>query len=228
MFARNIKQSQFMKLITVKITAIAFLAFGLFSCNNNKTKSAEPIEAAAEASETATSYQVDPSVSTIKWEGKKPTATHFGKVSLSSGTLMANNEVVEAGNFTIDMTSITVEDLEGDNRAYLEAHLKGQLEGKEGDFFDSKKYPTATFELTGIEGNIVKGNLTIKDQTNPVEFPATITVTDDQLVIESEQFDLNRTDWGINFMSRSIFTDLGDKFVNDTMKIAVYIVAKNA
>jgi len=217
-----------MKLITVKITTIAFLAFGLFSCNNNESKTAEPIEAAAEASESATSYQVDPSASTIKWEGKKPTATHFGTVSLASGTISANNGEIEAGNFTIDMTTITVEDLEGDDRAYLESHLKGLTEGKEGDFFDTTKYPTATFELTGIDGDMVKGNLTIKDQTNPVEFPAKISVTDDQLVIESAEFELDRTDWGINFMSRSIFTDLGDKFVNDTMKIAVHIVAKNA
>lgn len=217
-----------MKSITVKITVLAFLAFGVFSCKNNESKTTEVIEEAAEASESATSYQVDTDASIIRWEGKKPTATHFGTVELSSGTLLANDQEVEAGNFTMDMTTITDEDLEGDEKAYLEAHLKGLTEGKEGDFFDTTKYPTATFELTGVEGNIVKGNLTIKEQTNPVEFPAEITVTDEELIIESDQFDLDRTNWGINFMSRSIFTDLGDKFVNDTMKIAVHIVAKKA
>lgn len=217
-----------MKLFTVKITVLAFLAFGVFSCKNNENQADETLEAVAEASDVAVSYHVDKDNSVVKWEGKKPTATHFGTVSLSSGTLLAHNETVEAGNFTIDMNTITDEDLEGDEKEYLEAHLKGLLEGKEGDFFDVTKFPNALFELTGIEGNMVKGNLTIKDKTNTVEFPAEITVTNEEVIISSEEFDLDRTKWGINFMSRSIFTDLGDKFVNDTMKISVHIVAKKA
>lgn len=217
-----------MKSTTLKLTVMAFLAFGVFSCKNNENKEEQVLEAAAEASETAISYEVDTDASVIKWEGKKPTATHYGTVKLSSGVLMANNGVFEAGSFVIDMATINDEDLEGDEKAYLEAHLKGTVEGKEGDFFDITKYPTASFELTGIEGDTVKGNLTIKDKTNPVEFTANVQVTDDELIIESEEFGLDRTKWGINFMSRSIFTDLGDKFVNDTMNITVYIVAKKA
>lgn len=217
-----------MKSTTLKLTVMAFLAFGVFSCKNNENKEEQVLEAAAEASETAISYEVDTDASVIKWEGKKPTATHYGTVKLSSGVLMANNRVFEAGSFVIDMATINDEDLEGDEKAYLEAHLKGTVEGKEGDFFDITKYPTASFELTGIEGDTVKGNLTIKDKTNPVEFTANVQVTDDELIIESEEFGLDRTKWGINFMSRSIFTDLGDKFVNDTMNITVYIVAKKA
>lgn len=217
-----------MKSTTLKLTVMAFLAFGVFSCKNNENKEEQVLEAAAEASETAISYEVDTDASVIKWEGKKPTATHYGTVKLSSGVLMANNGVFEAGSFVIDMATIDDEDLEGDEKAYLEAHLKGTVEGKEGDFFDITKYPTASFELTGIEGDTVKGNLTIKDKTNPVEFTANVQVTDDELIIESEEFGLDRTKWGINFMSRSIFTDLGDKFVNDTMNITVYIVAKKA
>lgn len=217
-----------MKLIPVKITLLAFLAFGVFSCKNNENQEESILEAVAEASESAASYQVDTSESVIHWEGKKPTATHFGTVSLSSGTLLVHEGEVEAGNFTIDMNTITDEDLEGDEKEYLEAHLKGLLEGKEGDFFDVTKYPNALFELTGIEGNIVKGNLTIKDKTNAVEFPADITVNEEEIIIKTDQFDLDRTKWGITFMSRSVFTDLGDKFVNDTMKIKLNIVAKRS
>lgn len=215
-----------MKLNPFKITLLAFLVFGVFSCNDGKTTTQEALEDAAEASDEAISYEVDTEESYIKWEGKKPTATHFGTVKLASGVLFTHQGEVEAGNFTVDMTSITVEDLQGDERNYLEAHLKGLLEGKEGDFFDTKQYPTSTFEMTGIEGNTVKGNLTIKDKTNPVQFEADVKIEGDKLVIESPEFGLDRTKWGITFMSRSVFTDLGDKFVNDTMKITVYIVAK--
>lgn len=214
-----------MKTVTFKISLLAFITAAFVSCNNNTTKSEEVLEDVAEASETAHSYTVDTDGSVIKWEGKKPGTTHYGHVKLSSGTLLVENNQLVAGNFTIDMTSIVVEDLEGEYKENLEAHLKGTAEGKEGDFFDTNKYPTGTFELTRVEGNTVRGNLTIKEETKTVEFPATINITDDQITIRTEQFDLDRTRWGINFMSRSIFSNLGDNFIDDTMKITLHIVA---
>ncbi len=217
-----------MKSTTLKITVMAFLAVSAFSCKNNETKAEEALEDAAEASDVATAYKVDTSESTIKWEASKPTATHYGAVELSSGTLLANGGEIEAGDFTMDMNTITVGDLEGDDRAALEAHLKGTAEGKEGDFFNAKEFPIAKFEMTGIVDNMVKGNLTIKDQTIAVEFPAKINVTDDKLTLESEQFELDRTKWGINFGSKSVFPNLGDKFVNDIMKITIFLTANKA
>lgn len=215
-----------MKSTTLKITMLAFLAVGTFSCKNSEKETTKEIEVAAEASEMAVEYKVDTAASDIKWEGSKPTATHFGTIKLSSGSLSANAGKVEAGSFVIDMKSITVEDLEGESKGNLEAHLMGTVEGKEGDFFNANKYPTSTFELTGIEGNKVSGNLTIKDKTNTIEFPATITVEGDTLTLVSEPFELDRTKWGVNFGSKSIFPNLGDKFVSDSMKITMSIVAK--
>lgn len=217
-----------MKSTSLKITVLAFLAMGVFSCKNNETKEEKTLEAAAEASDLATSYKVDTDESIVKWEGSKPTATHHGTVKLSSGTLLAHQNEIEAGDFTIDMKTITDEDLKGDDKAMLEGHLKGTTEGKEGDFFNVKEYPNGKFELTGFENNMVKGNLTLKGQTHSVEFPARINVTEDKMTLESEQFELNRTKWGINFGSKSIFPNLGDNFVNDTMKLSIYIVAKKA
>ncbi len=162
------------------------------------------------------------------WEGSKPTGTHHGTIQLESGTIHLNEGKVEAGNFVIDMNSITDEDLEGDQKANLEAHLKGTVEGKEGDFFNVNEFPTAKFEMTGIENNIVKGNLTIKNKTNAVEFPATVTMEGDKLMLKSETFELDRTKWDVNYGSKSIFPNLGDKFISDTMKITVSLVATKA
>ena len=198
----------------------------LFSCNNNKNHTEEVLEDVAEASDLAQAYKVDTDGSFIRWEGSKPGTTHYGTVKLSSGTLLVEEGKLAAGNFTIDMTSITVEDLEGEYKSNLEAHLKGTAEGKEGDFFNTKEFPNAKFELTSVEGNTVKGNLTLKDKTNAVEFPATIKSDDEQMIIETDKFELDRTKWGINFMSKSIFSDLGDKFISDTMTISLYIVTK--
>ncbi|MCB0465498.1 MAG: YceI family protein [Aequorivita sp.] len=207
---------------------MAFLTVGAFSCKNNEKESETALEQAAKATEKALDYSVDIDASQIAWEGSKPTGTHHGTIKLSSGTIHLNEGKPEAGNFVIDMNSINDEDLEGDQKANLEAHLKGTVEGKEGDFFNVNEFPTAKFEMTGIENNIVKGNLTIKDKTNAIEFPATINVEGDKMVLKSETFEIDRTKWGVNFGSKSIFPSLGDKFINDTIKITVSLVAKKA
>ena len=122
------------------------------------------------------------------------------------------------------------EDLEGEKKANLEAHLKGTVEGQEGDFFNVNKYPTATFELTGAEAmgdhTMVKGNLTIKDQTNHIEFPANITMDADKVTIESKTFSIDRTKWNVNYGSKSVFDNLGDKFINDEIELTISLVAK--
>ena len=186
------------------------------------------VEDAAEPTEMATEYTVDTSASQIMWEGAKPTGKHNGTIMLSSGTNHLNEGNVEAGEFVIDMNSINDEDLEGEDKANLEAHLKGTVEGKEGDFFNVKEYPTAKFEMTGYENNMVKGNLTIKDKTHAIEFPATVTMEGDKMMLKSETFEIDRTKWGVNYGSKSVFPNLGDKFINDTMKITVSLVANKA
>ncbi len=66
------------------------------------------------------------------------------------------------------------------NRTNLENHLKGTVEGKETDFFNVKKFPTATFEITGLtEENgkkMLQGNLTIKEETKHIQFPVNTNI----------------------------------------------------
>tara|TARA_R100001230_G_C5689750_1_gene202720 strand:+ start:5885 stop:6538 length:654 start_codon:yes stop_codon:yes gene_type:complete len=217
-----------MKSTFLKITLMAFIAVGAFSCKNTEKEAEAMVEDAAEPTEMATEYTVDTSASQIMWEGAKPTGKHNGTIMLSSGTIHLNEGKVEAGEFVIDMNSINDEDLEGEDKANLEAHLKGTVEGKEGDFFNVKEYPTAKFEMTGYENNMVKGNLTIKDKTHAIEFPATVTMEGDKMMLKSETFEIDRTKWGVNYGSKSVFPNLGDKFINDTMKITVSLVANKA
>lgn len=216
-----------MKSTTLKITMLAFLAVGTFSCKNAE-KDVEVTEIASEPTDMAVEYSVDTNASQIMWEGSKPTKKHNGTIALSSGVFHLNDGNVEAGNFVIDMNTINVEDLEGDEKAGLEAHLKGTAEGKEGDFFDANEYPNAKFEMTGIENNVVKGNLTIKDKTNAIEFPATLTIEGDKMMLNSEAFELDRTKWGVNFGSKSVFPSIGDKFISDAMIIKLSLVANKA
>jgi polyisoprenoid-binding protein YceI len=217
-----------MKTTVLNIALVALIGLGATACKNNEKEAKTNMEETAQATEAAVDYTVDTNASQIKWEGSKPTTTHHGTLSLSAGNIAVNNGAVEAGTFEVDMTSINVQDLEGDKKSKLEAHLKGTAEGKEGDFFNTTQYPSAKFEMTGIENDIIKGNLTIKGKTNPIEFPAKVSVENDKLIIKSKPFEIDRTKWGVNFGSKSIFPNLGDKFISDDMKITVSLVANKA
>lgn len=217
-----------MKKIILSLVVLATLS--LTSCKNEKTETTEAVDAAV-ATEEASTYTVDATKSTIEWIGSKPAGKHNGTIALSKGELALNNGKVESGNFTIDMNSITVLDLAaGDGKEDLEGHLKGL--GKEEDadhFFNTKKYPEGTFEITSVETvdavTTVSGNLTLKGITKPVSFPATIAVDGDTVMLNSESFKIDRTQWNVNYASKSVFDDLKDKFVDDEIELKVSVTA---
>ncbi|MDC7995766.1 YceI family protein [Altibacter sp. HG106] len=215
-----------MKQFTLKaLLGLALLAS--VACNDNAKKDAEVSEEkeVAERSDASTVYSVDTQKSVINWKGQKPTGTHTGTVQLKSGELTAVDRNIESGSFVMDMNTITVTDLDGDMKANLEAHLKGTDEDKKEDFFDVGQYPTATFELTGVSGEngnlTVSGNLTIKDVTQNIEFPATVSFPGDEIFLKSETFTIDRTNWNINFKSKSAFDNLQDNFINDDIELVI-------
>lgn len=225
-----------MKKRVLNFVLIAGVTLGSVACKNDKANPVEPGEAkeAAVASEEAMTYQIDTTASTIKWRGTKPTGEHRGTINIQDGTLMATNEKITSGQVTIDMESIQVTDegMPEDKRNNLENHLKGTVEGKETDFFNVKKYPTATFEITGVsEENgqkMLQGNLTIKDSTKNIQFPVSTNIQEDELTLESETFTIDRTDWGVNYGSKSVFDNLGDNFISDEMELTISVTAKKA
>ncbi|WP_417885690.1 YceI family protein [Zunongwangia sp.] len=217
-----------MKKNIVKIFMAVAIIAGTSSCKNNENKSnTQDAQEVAEASNESVAYTVDPEASEIEWIGKKPAGQHMGTIGFAEGTFMANDSLIESGNFTIDMTSINVTDLEGDDKSDLEAHLKGTVEGKEGDFFNINQYPEATFEVTDLKESdgktMLSGNLTIKDKTNNITFPVSIKKSDDAYTITSDEFTIDRTNWDVNYGSKSVFDSLGDNFINDdiTLKFTI-------
>ena len=129
------------------------------------------------------------------------------------------------------MKTITCTDLEGEMKTNLEAHLKGIVEGKEDHFFDVNKYPTGAFEITKFFVNKndkfeLSGNLTIKGIKHNISFPVYFHEDDDMIVIKSDFIKIDRTKWGINYGSKSIFDDLGDKFIDDVIAIKLFIKAR--
>lgn len=229
-----------MKLLP-NILLLALFAFGLASCadNNSNAESAETSEEkeAAEASTSASNYTIDTDRSIIRWQGYKPTGQHHGTVNFQSGNLSVQNNMIESGKATFDMTSITVKDenMSEDNRTKLQRHLKGEIEGQEDDFFNINQYPTANFEITNVsniendEGGavMVSGNLTIKDVTKEISFKTNVNLMEnDELRAETDWFKVDRTRWNINFKSKSIFDDLKNDFINDEIGLKIEVTAQ--
>lgn len=222
-----------MKKTFLNIFMIAGIAMATVGCKNeNNEATTEEAKEVALANEEAVMYVVDTTASVIDWEGNKPTGTHTGTIALEEGTFQANDSIIESGTFVIDMTSINVTDLEGDQKMNLEKHLMGTVEGKEGDFFNVNQYPEATFEVTGISEKdgqtMLQGNLTMKEETKNVEFPVTINRTEDAIEITSAPFIIDRTKWGVNYGSKSVFDGLGDEFISDDIKLTINLKAKKA
>ncbi|MCX2453154.1 YceI family protein [Pedobacter sp. PLR] len=169
----------------------------------------------------ADTYKVDASKSTITWIGKKFTGSHNGTINLQSGALSFNGKKLAGGNFVMDMNSLK----DADNSANLEKHLKSE------DFFGTEKFPTSTFAIKSVSGNgptvTVTGDLTIKGITKPISFPATLAWNADGSVsATADKVIVDRTKYDINFKSKSIFPEIGNKMINDEFELSVKLVAK--
>lgn len=222
-----------MKKIILQMVLVAFIAAGAVACkekeNNTDTANIDAETENVEVSAPVANFVVNAADSQIMWKGAKPLGSHNGTIDIASGTMTAEGTSITGGTVTIDMMTITDLDLEGGMKESLENHLKGTVEGKEGDFFNVNKYPTSTFEITGssvVNGQtMVTGNLTIKEKTNEISFPATVAMDGDNLTLTSETFTIDRTKWDVNYGSKSIFDNLGDKFINDEVELTISVVA---
>ncbi len=222
-----------MKKSILNFFMIAGIAMATVGCkNDNREATTEDAKDVAAANMEAMEFVVDTSASVIEWEGNKPTGTHTGTIQIAEGTFYANDSIVESGSFMIDMNSITVTDLKGDEKANLENHLKGTVEGKEGDFFNVNEYPDAKFEVTGVseqEGQtMLMGNLTLKGETKNVAFPVNISMNGDTMELTSDNFAIDRTKWNVNYGSKSVFDSLGDNFINDEIGLTIKVKANKA
>lgn len=167
--------------------------------------------------------KVDTGASYISWKGYKVTGQHYGKVKLKSGSLEYENGKLVGGNFEIDMTTITSEDLQGGYADKLVGHLKSD------DFFGVTKYPTAKFVITKAAeakpGEYrIKGDLTIKETTKPISFNATVSEKDGKQVANATM-KIDRSEFDVRYGSGSFFDNLGDKTIYDEFDLEVTLVA---
>lgn len=169
----------------------------------------------------AQKYVADASKSELVWTGKKVLGSHNGKIKLKSGEFVVEKNKIKSGTFIIDMTTITVDDLPaGDANNSLTGHLKSD------DFFSVATHPESRLVLTGStplqNGKAkVKGNLTIKGKTHPVEFEG---VQQGNTFTASVVVD--RTNYDVRYGSGKFFKGLGDNMINDNFTIDVKLVTE--
>ncbi len=189
---------------------------------------AAPKAAPAKAA-TSKTAQLDPASSTLTWTGKKLAGSHTGSIRLKDGKIEVKGTEIVGGQFTIDMTSIDNKDL---TDATWNKKLVGHL--KADDFFAVDKFPVATFTITQIKklatptaeaNHEVTGNLTLRDQTHPVTFPALIEVKAGSAVAKGT-VSIDRTVFGIRYNSGQFFKNLGDKLIDDHFQVALDLNAK--
>ncbi|WP_029038716.1 YceI family protein [Salinimicrobium xinjiangense] len=166
---------------------------------------------------TTIKKNVDVEASTVEWTGKKITgSSHHGTIDLKQAYLnLTEDGKLTGGEFVIDMNTIEVTDLTGDNKEKLEGHLNSD------DFFGVSNHDTSRMVITKAvpkTGNTytVNGDLTIKGKTEPVTFDMVVNEN-----TATAKVAIDRTKFGIRYGSGSFFDNLGDNTINNNFTLDV-------
>lgn len=159
--------------------------------------------------------KIDVKDSEVTWRGEKVTGFHTGTVELKEGHFILEDGELKGGEFVMDMSSINVTDLEGENKGKLEGHLKSD------DFFGVETYPTAKLVITSAakksDGTYgVVADLTIKEDTHPVTFNLDWNENS-----ASTELSIDRSKYNVRYGSGSFFDNLGDKTIYDNFDLKV-------
>ncbi|MDQ3140800.1 MAG: YceI family protein [Bacteroidota bacterium] len=214
-------------------TLVILLNCGLLglSCKNKSASdtSETGISLETKVLSNTTRYFADSAQCIVYWLGSKATGgKHNGSIHISEGYALVSDNLIQSGDFIIDMKSIKNLDLEsGDGKEDLEEHLKS------ADFFNVDSFPYASFSLNTIAPELdslgqqtVHGTLRIKNKENPISFKAVTSYSNNMIMLSIPEFILDRTEWGIMYNSKKLLNKLKDKFIDDEMIISMKIVLK--
>lgn len=208
-----------------KLTLLAAVMIGAAACAKDpgagkaaaevKPAEAEKKPAEPAAGEKTEKLAVNGQNGTVAFVGAKVTAQHPGTFSDFDGTITLVNE--DPAKSSVDLT-VKMDSLKSDeNLDKLVGHLKSP------DFFDTAKFPTATFTSTEIKkeaaGYTVTGNLQLRDVKKSVTFPAAIDLAADSVTVKAE-FSINRKDFGI------VYAGMADDLIKDNVLIKLDLKAK--
>jgi polyisoprenoid-binding protein YceI len=177
---------------------------------------------------TQTTYLLSKDESVLYWKAYYViSGGHEGTMHFFSGKITTTPDRQLKGEFVLDMNSIENTDInpkeDGDG---LEEHLRSD------DFFSTLFYTKGFFSILKTEALAkpdqfaVTGFLTLKALTHQISFPATIRTEKDVMKVKAE-ITIDRTKWGINYNSKTIFGDLKDGVISDNIDIRLDLTLKN-
>ena len=241
-----------MKTLSLPAIAVAAACF-VVSCQSKPEGTEAEVGAAQEAeaiSASAVDYSIDSTASELTWYGFKPTGRHNGTIEISDGMLAVENGAIAGGSFTVDMNEIDVLDLEGEDKEKLTGHLKSPdffaVEEYPTAMFEITEvvpYGEATLEEDTSRMDLVvndeavseykienpthaiTGNLTMRDTTLSITFPAKVDITDSQVSAEAK-FNIDRTQWNISYGDENnLEARAKDEFIYNTVNVGFNIKA---
>ena len=171
-------------------------------------------------------FEIDDKKSSIQWKGTKSTGSyHDGLISVDNSILnIDDNNMLLNGTIIIDMNSIICTDIQDkESNSYLVKHLKND------DFFSTEFFPKSILTINKVtpikdDNYSVAADLTIKDQTHPIDFIANIIIKDD-IGLASGKIEINRAKYNVKYKSQSWYPDIGDRFINDIFELYFTLLA---
>lgn len=127
---------------------------------------------------------------TLSWEARKVGGMHTGTLNITDGTVVVASGNIVWAQFNIDMNSIINSDIPAGDA--MNTKLVGELK----EFFNVKKYPTATFFLTNYASGVAQWDLTLNGITKTIQFPAVIVVEGQKVTIKASFF-IQRSQWNL-------------------------------
>lgn len=149
---------------------------------------------------TSATKTVDNANVKVTFKGFGPGKVHEGSFGKLTSEL-AFTEGNLAGMITVDVGSLTTDSEK------LITHLNS------ADFFDTKKFPTATFKITSWKNGNVTGAMTVHGVTKNISFPVKILESYPEQYVAT--FTLNMKEFGIN-----------QKFANEMIELNVTVPVK--
>jgi polyisoprenoid-binding protein YceI len=200
-----------MKVLTLSVLAFSLFLAGCEDPSVNRAQATVSNSADATNSNSSTvanantrtvtpakgdALAITPENSKIEWIGSKVTGKHDGGFRQFTGTIDLVNAKAEESTVSVEIDTASIY---SDN-ADLTEHLKS------ADFFDVEKYPKASFRSSKIVADPAKGadiynvtgDLKLHGVTKSVAFPATIKVSDADVMVNAD-FSINRKDFEINY-----------------------------
>jgi polyisoprenoid-binding protein YceI len=174
-----------------------------------EVKDAKDTKDAPVAKPAAGGPALDKANSSIGFVGAKVTDDHDGTFSDFTAALELDGETPKALSIDVKTDSVQIEP------AKLSDHLKS------ADFFDTAKFPNASFASSSITAkadgaatHAIEGTLDLRGVKKTVTFPATLTI-DAKSAKGHAEFTINRKDFGI------VYAGMADDLIKDDVLMKI-------